>query len=263
MTENKFFARGFEDYLKFGILMGFSILMLKLILDGNIGYYINPKLLPLVVLSSVFLILIAFVLLIKTKIGIRSKNRLSYMLFIIPLLMGYIVSPKTISQAQLQIAGEKNQRVSSSYSSNIDAGEAINFENGATDIQHEPETKPKPSKVIFEDRNFAIMLDSLYMRIDEYKGTDVEIMGKIYKDPSMKSNEFAVVRPMMSCCSADTALVGLFCVNNTEIKVNKDTWAKIEGKVSIVDGKEGKMPVVEVQKVTAVDKPKNEFVYPY
>jgi putative membrane protein len=263
MTENKLFAKGFEDYLKFGILMGFSILMLKLILDGNIGYYINPKLLPLVVLSSVFLILKAFVLFIKTKTSRSSKNRLSYLLFIIPLLMGYIVSPKTISQAELQIAGGQNQSVSSNYSSNSDTGEATNSENGAMDIQNEPETKPKPSKVIFEDRNFAIMLDSLYMRMDEYKGTDVEIMGKIYKDPSMKSNEFAIVRPMMSCCSADTALVGLICVNNTEIKVNTDTWAKIDGKVNVMDGKKGKMPGIEVQKITQVDKPKNEFVYPY
>lgn len=262
MVLERFFKKSVEDYLKFGVLIGFSFLMLKLIFDGNIGYYINPKLLPLVAVCAVFLILIAFVMLVKTK-SKRSKNRLSYLLFIIPLLMGYIVSPKTISQAELQIAGGKNQPVSSNYSSNSDTGEAANSENGATDIQNETETKTKPSKVIFEDRNFAIMLDSLYMRMEEYKDCDIEITGRVFNESSMKENEFAVVRPMMSCCAADTTLIGLICTNNTEIKVNKNSWAKVEGKLIIVDGKEGKMPGIEVQKITLVEKPKNEFVYPY
>lgn len=204
MTDNKHLARGFDDYLKFGV---------------------------------------------------------SYLLFILPLLMIYFISPKTISQADLLIGGEKNKTDSGNYTMSANVWNDINLDYDVENERIEPISKP--SKVVFEDRNFSIMLDSLYLRTDQYIDVPVEIIGKVSKDPSMKNNEFSIVRPMLSCCSADAEWIGLVCINNTEIKIDKDVWAKIVGKVRIIDGKDGKMPGIEVQEVTLVDKPKNEFVYPY
>jgi putative membrane protein len=257
------FSKSFEDYLKLGSLMGLSILMLKLILDGTIVYYINPKLIPLVVLSSVWLMITVILMYTKTRTKTKTKkisqSIFSYLMFIMVLTMGYFVSPSIISMASFQILSGYNQSLSS-YNDNSANGDTITNNLFKNNNIKQPK---RPRKVILKERNFVRMLDSLYIWSDVYNDVDIEIMGKVYRDDSMKSNEFAVVRAMMSCCALDTTLVGLLSINQTEIKVNEDAWVKIEGKVRIIESESGKTPSIEVQTVMPVNKPKNEFVYPY
>jgi putative membrane protein len=275
---NKYFARGFDDYFRLMVLCGFSFLGIKLYLTGDINYYVSDRLIPFVLISCIILAYIAIVVFIKTKAPKNGTNKISYALFIIPLLMGYLITPKVISQAEVQIGMTQNQEIKNEYNSSDrtseneeilnseDSNDSLKGEdlNNGIELQEEKNSfKSKPKKIVLEERNYLIQLDSLYLRMEEYEGVEIEITGKIYKDEFLEINQFAVVRPVMSCCAADAALIGMVCINENSIDIKEDDWVKAEGKVIIIDGERGNMPAIKVESVVGVEKPDNEFVYPY
>jgi putative membrane protein len=133
---------------------------------------------------------------------------------------------------------------------------------GSPDSVESP-TRPRKTKVVLDERNYVIELDNINMFPSEYKDCEIEITGKVYTDSKMKSNEFAIVRPMMSCCSADSVLAGFLCQSNGKINVQKDSWIKVIGKISVVNGATEQTIFVAVNNILEAQKPKNEFVYPY
>lgn len=253
---DKCLKRGLEDYLRFVILFGFSTLMLKLCLSGEITYYVNPKLEPLVLVSAVLLALIAIVLLTKSQKYSTSKNKFSYLLLIIPLCMGFFVSPKIVAKAELQLTYEQSQKVSTSSKIEKGVKRSIGKEKNPNELEG------SSKKLVLNDRNFVAILDGIYTKMNYYTGYDIEITGKVFKDSSLKEDEFVIVRPMMTCCSADTSLVGLLCNNKTGCTANKDQWVKLEGRIKIIERVNQKTPIIDINSITYVDKPDIEFVYP-
>lgn len=233
-----------DRWIQSAILLGFSALIIKLIWQGSIGYYINPKMLPWIVASAVLLPILASVLFIQsTQVASKIKTT-TYLLFIVPLCMGMFVPAKTITAQEVQLSVSAN------------AWQPTDTKNPLLKLE-------KFSQLVFTDQNFSSLLNELYMRMNEYEGTAIALVGKIYLDDSMRNNEFAIVRPIMTCCSADTTFTGFVCINKSETNVALDQWVKIEGKVFLqtIDG--APTPAIQVQKITPAEKPKNEIVYPY
>lgn len=115
--------------------------------------------------------------------------------------------------------------------------------------------------------DFGMWLSEIFANMDKYEGYTVIMTGYVYKDPSfMKSDEFAPVRLMMSCCVADLAPAGLICKYDKASELKDDAWVTVEGTLFIgqyeYDGQVYKDPELTVTKITPAKKVEG-YVYPY
>jgi putative membrane protein len=116
-------------------------------------------------------------------------------------------------------------------------------------------------RVVVEDKNYMFFLNEAYNDCDEYLGKEIEITGFLYRDNSLKKNELVLGRVMMVCCSADTQIVGLLCNYQENFKFNNNTWVRVVGVLQENDSSEG--VILNILALEKVEKPKNEYVYPY
>lgn len=116
------------------------------------------------------------------------------------------------------------------------------------------------NSIIFTDENYFKNLydigEDLYKK---YKGTKIVIDGFIYKEDTLEKDEFIIARLMMACCAADSQVIGLVCKYPDTLNLKQNTWFKVEG---ILDFKNN-VPIILVNKLTSIPKPKNLYVYPF
>lgn len=125
-----------------------------------------------------------------------------------------------------------------------------------------PELKLTGDAVVIEDVNFVAWNDELYYNLGKYEGKKIQITGAVFKNEDFKPDEFAVVRFMMSCCTADLQPVGQVCRYDEAGEMKPDTWIKVTGKIESMDYEGEKIPIITVENIEKAEKPADEYVYP-
>lgn len=248
-----------ETIIKLLVFLGLAGFYYLLLVSGRVNLYVHPRILPFIKASMVFMVVISlFLLLSMFKGSIIKKKKRSYVIFLIPLIMTLgmgsdVVTPSLLEKPSFDIRKEislKNKEIDhSGHDHSKDSHEGV----------HEIDINNK--RIVVEDKNYMFFLNEAYNDYDEYLGKEIEITGFIYKDDSLKKNELALLRVMMVCCSADTQIVGLICDYEGTLKFNNDTWVRAVGVIEEIDSLEG--VILNIKSFERVNKPKNEYVYPY
>jgi len=68
---------------------------------------------------------------------------------------------------------------------------------------------------------------------------------------------------MMVCCAADMQPVGFLCRYEQTSNLKSDSWVKVTGVIGKTEFEGENVPFIEAQSVTNVDKPENDYIYPY
>ena len=155
---------------------------------------------------------------------------------------------------------------------------------------------PKKTSLFVDERNFAIEFDRINTFPLDYENCEIEISGKITKNPRMKSNEFGLVRDMIFSgledkgCSSSEALesrsindkevAGFLCSIEPEKLPKDESWVNVKGNIklgsptstSFYEGNFGGplqgsfviQPVfIQVSTIIPIEKPTRDVVYPY
>ena len=248
-----------ETIIKLLVFMGFATFYYLLLASGKVNLYVHPRILPFIKGSIVFMVVISLFLLLSIfKGGIIKKKKRSYAIFLIPLIMILGMGNETITPSIIEKPNFDIKKEISLKNKEIDHSGHNHSENS-----HEgtDELDINKKRIVVEDRNYMFFLNEAYNDADEYLGKEIEITGFIYRDDGLKKNELVLARIMMVCCSADTQIVGLMCNYGDSFKFDNDTWVRVVGVLEENDSFDGvKLNIVSLEKV---DKPKNEYVYPY
>lgn len=254
MTDLKKF--NLNDILWFLILSGFFLYICFLLATGRIHYFIHPRMIKYVEASVVALTILAINQLMKILKGsYNRKVKKGYFLFLIPLLLGFVVSPNGLNTSMADKKGFTPQESSltSQSSSNKKSTVIDYYENGT---------------VTFNDDEYVTILNDISSNYNKYDGKNVVIDGFVYRDKSFKKDEFVAARFLMVCCAADTSIVGLMEKWDKASSLKSGDWISVEGKlhyISVFDeNTKGKSmtPTIDVEKVTKIQKPDIEYVYP-
>ncbi len=141
----------------------------------------------------------------------------------------------------------------------------ICYENLKGEIDFDDIEDPLPfdigAEVIdIKDEDFAFFYRDMSEETQKYIGKTVRFKGVCARDESLKNNEFAIGRHIMTCCEADIAYRGVVAKCKTAADVKTYDWIMVEGKL----GEEyspiyrGKGPVLQVQKMEKAKKPIQE-----
>jgi putative membrane protein len=240
----------------FLILGGFYIYICYLLITGRLRYFIHPRMFKYIELSLFALTILAINQFLKVfKNSKKSKVKKGYALFLIPLLLGFIVSPNGLNTSMADKKGYAPETVSSTavYDSNKKSSEIDYYDNGT---------------ITFNDDEYSTILADVSSNYKKYNGKNVEIEGFVFRDKGFKKDEFVAARFLMICCAADTSIVGLMGNWDRAEDLKSGEWVRVNGKIKYTLGydqytkEKSMLPTIDVEKVTQIKKPEIEYVYP-
>ena len=235
--------------------------------------------------------MVVFVLfLIKDSFHSKKKKFKikNYIVFIIPLIMIFFMQ-STSAESTTITSSDINVNTGSNITSNSNLNNVStnntnqdnNSNNKTTSInstfdvyggktESDGEGTSDDKKLDIKDnvisvnpKNFVSSLDEILDNPDKYVGREIEITGFVYKDKTLKENEFIVGRFIMVCCAGDLQIAGLGCEGTNLETYPNDTWIKIKGKIKndTSDGTED--PVIVVEHMEKDLNPDTSYVYPF
>lgn len=273
MRIKKFFGLNIEIILRLLFLLGFSMFFYNVINTGKVQYYVHPRTIPYMKFTILVFIIISLFLFSEIFKPRRKSSKLSrHIIFLIPLLVAFLSPPKTMVSPSIPLDNMSvNNRVEENPPAKpIDAKQVggdfieIREEDELVDnVAENSRLKFKEDTILVDNDSFIPWLDELYIHRGKHEGEKIEIVGFIFKESGFKQNEFVIARLMMVCCAADMQPVGLLCKYDRASELELDSWVKVNGIIKYEEINGDKIPVIEVESLEDVDKPENEFLYPY
>lgn len=123
-----------------------------------------------------------------------------------------------------------------------------------------------PSGLDTENKTITITDEEFYQWIlqlnyypDKYDGYTLHIHGTVYREDTMKENEFSVTRLVMSCCVADVVNCGPLCFYDNASELTQDAWVNVTGTYHYDKHKGMELTVTEIEDA---EPSEDEYVYP-
>lgn len=275
--------------IKILILLGFSLFYFSIVKNGQVMLYVHPRIIPFINFSIIAMILIA-IFMIKNifKINKKKIKVRNYLIYIIPLVLtcfmhATVANSSTIKSNGSNISQKSNAQVNgngdltgvSTNSSNNNQGNDLNNSSLGFDLyegktvsnadgeENKTHLDIENDTIIVRSDNFVSSLDEIIGNTDKYVGKDIEITGFVYKDESLKENEFIVGRFMMVCCAADMQIAGIRCENSNKESYDNDTWVKVKGKIKNDTYEDTPDPAIVIENIDKDPNPDTSYVYPF
>lgn len=266
-----------EIFLKVNKLVLFKILVLILfcifffytLFSGKAMLYLNPSLMPLLVMCAFAFIAIAIVLSGELfKDSRKAKIKSSMLVFLLPLILAVILPATAVTGSinSFKTNGSISESTASNSVKDQASSEAVPTD---TPIIQDNENHVVENdfvlidgKIVPQDSNFAKWIQEIYANTSRYDGKEIDFVGFVYKDKSFKKDEFVAGRSMMICCAADVQIIGFMCKYDKVASLQDNGWYRFTCKIkdSTYDGKPS--PILEVLSLKPSEMPENEYVYP-
>jgi len=244
-----------EFILRIIILICFTLFYLMIVINGKVLLYVHPRIKPFIIFAIIVMPIIAFFL-IKEGTNRRKKAKLySYGIYLIPIVLGAFINSvdidsKTVKSTEIS-SPDVNQDVSGNANlykiQGKDDNEAMKIENNVIKIT---------------TANFVASIDEIIKNPNIYADKNIEIDGFVYKDDSILGNEFVVGKLMMTCCAADTQVVGILGNYDGVKNFENDTWIKVRGKLERGKYSGGQEIIILVESMERDNDPDKSYVYP-
>jgi putative membrane protein len=262
----------FEVLLKIILLFGFSAFFFMIVIRDRLFFYVHPRNTPYVILAGIAMSSVAIFLwkeLFKPK---KDQKPGFLFFFMIPLLLAFIVPARPFD---INSGGYTNLNLMSRVNADRfqpftlkdrEWIEAFNPEP-LTDAEFSAMNRPylalEDGVITMNDNNFARWLMEIHENLDNYLGTPITLTGFVFRDQSMNSEEFVTSRMMMVCCVADLEMVGFLGQSTDDTTFPLDTWVRATGTLTKAPYQGVTIPMIQVEVVEEVVRPRNEYVYPF
>ncbi|WP_303974771.1 TIGR03943 family protein [Streptococcus merionis] len=267
--------------LRFLILFGYFQLSIYLYLSGKLDQYINLKYSYLTYISMVISLILAIVQLIVWVKNMKTHSHLtkwsdkveSYGLLIIPLIVGTLFPTVTLDANTVSAKGY-------SFPLAVENDPATQEQEGTTTQYLRPDTSSFFTKSAYTEEmqkaldkyvsqdhievtreNYMEVMEIIYDYPDQFVGKTITFTGFAYQDPDNSSNLF-LFRFGIIHCIADSGVFGLL-LTNVPKQYDNDTWLSATGKITITYHQKlnQSLPTVEIETLTPIEKPDNQYVY--
>ena len=113
-----------------------------------------------------------------------------------------------------------------------------------------------------DDNNLNI-LEDIQASPEEFMGKEIEMYGFVCKESYLKNTQFVIGRIIMTCCAADSKVVGILAEGKNIAELNENEWVTIRGSLSFTtinddDGISHRVPVIIIDNLTKNNKVENK-----
>ncbi|KJR96763.1 MAG: hypothetical protein VR68_13770 [Peptococcaceae bacterium BRH_c4a] len=277
-----------EAFFKSLILLGFSIFLFWLVESNKIIFYINPR---FVWLTEAAAVLIFLMFLVQAGNSYRrtstshshsgqSKIKLALLPFVVTLLMAFLLPDNALDAS---MAYNKGMNLKTRPATSDQSGPSSTVPGNAPATQTnnngtDPQAYDRRSKNTFQSKvdelrksslikvtedDFTLITSEINMYPDKYVGKEIAMLGFVFKDQDYPSNQFGLVRYVVSCCSADAIIDGFLCEYNNASDLSKGSWLNIRGIIKMGQFDNNPIPMIKVTSLSKGQEPQSPYIYPF
>jgi putative membrane protein len=202
------------------------------------------------IFAIVVLLVIAFIQFFKIfTVPDRGGLRKDYLIFIVAILAIGLATNKDMGTEGINLKGIKLSTRS--------------YWDVTGDNHHHFDKIPN-GVIELIGENYYCYLEDIEKNMDKFKGRKVITEGLVYKNNNMNKNEFIIARSVMSCCAADSQIIGIKIVCELD-KAYDGQWVQIKGTLNSTTVYEGnkliEVPVIKADSIEVTKKPANQYIY--
>lgn len=283
--------------IRFLILSGYFELMMYLQVSGKLDQYINVHYRYLAILSMILSALLALVQLyiwvksdsVKGKKQVDeevhhhhdhdhdhgltkpSQRVVAYVLLALPVIVGTLFPTVSLDTTIVEAKGFNfpiskesvgDPEMQTQY---LKPDTSIYFnKSDYLDQMKKLKEKYNDKQLIkITDENYLEVMELIYNYPSEFIGKKISYEGFVYKTPDGEKEDNFLFRFGIIHCVADSGVFGLLTHMPEGTNVKNDEWYKVEGTIQsdYYEPFKRDIPVVEVNTLTKIEAPKNQYVY--
>jgi putative membrane protein len=234
----------------------------KMIYSGDIKNFIHPNMIK----YSIFGAIAIGIMLINNFLNTLSeaeevKVRYGYILFLIPVIIYMIVKPTGLTESAAINRGVNLYFYKSLMAEEGKGGHHHHHHHHEDQHSHnhgDGEIIIENGEVIVNNENFFTSFKEFYKNTEEYKERPVRIKGFVIKEKG-KSESFILSRMVVSCCAADTEVIGIRSIYKDTPLIANGQWLEVKGKLQFEGVEQG--PIIIVESLNPIDKPEESYIY--
>ncbi|WP_333594238.1 TIGR03943 family putative permease subunit [Anaerospora hongkongensis] len=245
-----------DALLRSAILLGFIILLIRLIKTEQLTLYINPKFSSMLEIAAYLLIpmLAAQLLTIYRPIAPlhephKHGSRWSYLPFIVVLLLAFAL-PDHVLNANLVGTKGLNSQTAASTMAVYEMSRPL-----AATLRQAPLIK-------VTDKDYTEIMNELQFFTQDYVDKEITMTGFVFTPPGATPKQFSLVRYVVVCCTADALPYGILCEAEDKADYEEGMWLTVTGRIQQVPYEDKMVPSIKLTSVKKVPEPKAPYVFP-
>lgn len=285
--------------IRFLILSGYFELMMYLQVSGKLDQYINVHYRYLAILSMILSALLALVQLyiwvksdsVKGKkqgdeevhhhhdhdhdhdhgLNKPSQRVIAYVLLALPVIVGTLFPTVSLDTTIVEAKGFNfpiskesvgDPEMQTQYLK-PDTSIYFNKSDYLDQMKKLKEKYDDKQLIKITDENYLEVMELIYNYPSEFIGKKISYEGFVYKTPDGEKEDNFLFRFGIIHCVADSGVFGLLTHMPEGTNVKNDEWYKVEGTIQsdYYEPFKRDIPVVEVNTLTKIEAPKNQYVY--
>jgi putative membrane protein len=232
-------------------------MLVSLLISGEISLLINPRYKWLVGVSIMILFIFGLVQLWQLK-G-KELHRLgvsSYLIVLFPLFLFIFVPPKVLDASD---ADKKGVIYSKPKVQQTVSEQMIPSEDPYLKVLTQLK---KQKEIVITDKNYGDIINTISLHPKSLVGKKIRVMGFVYRDETISKNQFVVGRYSVTCCVADSQVVGYLANWGKQDQLKLDQWVEITGKLGVIKTEDNiDQPLIYIQQVKKIKELKEPYVY--
>jgi uncharacterized repeat protein (TIGR03943 family) len=237
------------------ILFGLCIFFVLKAINGQLTWYINIRFVPLTIFGMIFLGILAQAVFTEVRRSRKqdtehpehhhehnhSPSAASLWVMLIPLAIGLLIPARPLDSSAFSTKGFNTSAplVSSDSSAQI-------FETES------------------EERNILEWLKLFNFEDDvtQFLGERASVVGFVYFDETLTSDQFYVSRFVVSCCAADGFAIAMPVRWDEARVLQQDSWVVVKGTIESITLNGQRIPMIVAESVEAADIPAQPYLFP-
>ncbi|MCA1031481.1 TIGR03943 family protein [Bacillus timonensis] len=284
----------FHTYVRGVILIGYALLILKLILTLQLENFVAAKMHKYLYFAlSVFTVLgiLQIIRGTSTKGDLHDhcgchghelpksnlKSLIIYSLFIAPIIIGFllpnhILDSSVVSKRGVKIGGQlftappsfedldvdtQSRTPNKEDSPKQDESQSTMFEE---DYEKFAQQLLAQEVLVVQDEFFIQTLSILDENLDSFIGKQIKMTGFIYREEGFRKDQAVIARFSVSCCVADAAVYGVLAEGEMLEELEVDTWIDVIGTIGKINFNGQDIPIITKPEFEVREIPKKPYV---
>ena len=223
------------------VYLAIAAVLIILILRKELVIYVHPRLLPWLIASAVFSVLMAAASVQMAFVRRYRYREIRAEILVLPFLLALLLAVVLPVPQASAVSRHKNTGISRPLKERI----------------HD-------SKVKILDTEFYAFTNLLFDERDVLNGKEIDYTIFVHYDDKMKKNEFMGARMVMVCCAADMIPNGMMIRMDHEPEWEEGTWLRVRGILHYGKPKNEFFvePYLQLEEAEECERPIYDIVYP-
>ncbi|MFM8367186.1 MAG: TIGR03943 family putative permease subunit [Chloroflexota bacterium] len=237
------------------LLFGLFIFFMSKAINGQLTWYINSRFVPLTIIGMIFLGILAQTVFTEIR---RSRQHdmehlehhhehdhapssINLWVMLVPLLIGVLIPARPLDSSAFSTKGFNT------------SAPLVSSESSASIFETES-----------QERNILqwLKLFNYQDDITEFVGQEASVVGFVYFDEKLESDQFFISRFVVSCCVADGFAIAMPVRWEKSAELQQDAWVVVKGTIESFEIEGVRTPMIVATSIEATDIPSQPYLFP-